>query len=183
MSIYHHFPSKHHLLDAMVERALADVEIPDAGPDIETRLRRMLESYRAMARRYPALYPLIAVHRLNMPAGVRMIERTLNLIHAATGGDVELTARQFRAIGYYLTGASLDEAAGYAAGPSAVEPVSDAWVAEHCPLLSQVGRWFKPEHWDATWQYGLDALIRRAREDAAAREVTPVASGRAKKRA
>ncbi|HSN34312.1 MAG TPA: TetR/AcrR family transcriptional regulator [Ideonella sp.] len=168
MSIYHHFPSKHHLLDAMVEHALAGVEVPEPGPDPEARLRSMLESYRAMARRWPALYPLVAVHRLNMPAGVRMIEAVLRLIHSANGGDVELTARQFRAIGYYLTGAALDEAAGYAKGPSAAEPVSDAFIAEHCPLLASVAPYFKPAHWDATWRYGLDALLDRAREDAAA---------------
>ena len=169
MSIYHHFPSKHHLLDAMVEHALSSVDIPEPGPDPEARLRRMLESYRAMARRFPALYPLVAVHRLNMPAGVRFIERVLRLIHDANGGDVELTARQFRAIGYYLTGAALDEAAGYARGPSAAQPVGDAYVAAHCPLLASVAPYFKPAHWDATWAYGLDALLDRAREDAAAR--------------
>ena len=168
MSIYHHFPGKHHLLDAMVDHAIASVEVPAPGPDIEARLRRMLESYRAMARRWPALYPLVEVHRLNTPTGVRMIEAVLTLIDAGTGGDAELTARQFRAFGYYLTGAALDEAAGYAKGPSAAAPVSDAYVAEHCPHLAAVSRYFKPEHWDATWDYGLEALLRRAREDGAA---------------
>ena len=42
MSIYHHFPGKHHLLDAMVDHAIASVEVPAPGPDIEARLRRML---------------------------------------------------------------------------------------------------------------------------------------------
>lgn len=182
MSIYHHFPSKHHLLDAMVERAIESVEVPEPGPDLEARLRALLESYRAMARRFPALYPLVAVHRLNMPAGVRQIERVLALIDAGTGGDAELTARQFRALGYYLTGAALDEAAGYAKGPSAAEPVSDAWIAQHCPHLAAVAKYFKPEHWDATWEYGLAALTDRARADAAARGVA-IDARRAKKRA
>jgi AcrR family transcriptional regulator len=171
MSIYHHFPSKHRLLDAMVEHAIASVEVPEPGPGLEARLVRVLDSYRAMARRWPALYPLVAVHRLNMPAGVRMIESVLRLIDAGTGGDTELTARQFRAFGYYLTGAALEEAAGYAQGPSAAEPVSDAYIAAHCPHLAAVAKYFKPEHWEATWDYGLEALLRRAREDAAARGV------------
>jgi AcrR family transcriptional regulator len=187
MSIYHHFPSKHHLLDAMVERAIASVEVPEPGPGIEARLRRVLDSYRAMARRWPALYPLVAVHRLNMPAGVRFIESVLRLIHGANGGDVELTARQFRAIGYYLTGAALEEAAGYAQGPSAAEPVSDAYIAEHCPRLASVAPYFKREHWEATWNWGLEALTRRALEEAAARGVpealTTLRAGRTTKRA
>ncbi|HSC63143.1 MAG TPA: helix-turn-helix domain-containing protein, partial [Caldimonas sp.] len=55
MSIYHHFPSKQHLLDALVEHAIASVEVPEPGPDGEARLRRTLDSYRAMAHRWPAL--------------------------------------------------------------------------------------------------------------------------------
>src|SRR2546422_6366502 len=77
MSIYHHFPSKQHLLDALVEHAIGTVDVPEPGPDALTRVRRSLYSYRAMARRFPALFPLVAVHRLNTPAGVRFIESIL----------------------------------------------------------------------------------------------------------
>jgi AcrR family transcriptional regulator len=171
MSIYHHFPSKQHLIDALVAHAISTVDVPEPGPDLELRLRRMVYSYRAMARRWPALYQLIAVHRLNMPEGVRLIERVLELIHAGTGGDWELTARQFRAVGYYLTGAALDETAGYAKGPSAAEPVSNEYIARECPHLAAVAPYFKSDQWDATFEYGLEALVRRAREDAAARGV------------
>src|SRR5205814_1947175 len=33
MSIYHHFPSKQHLLDALVEHAIAAVDVPERGPN------------------------------------------------------------------------------------------------------------------------------------------------------
>ena len=54
MSIYHHFPSKHHLLDAMVDHAIASIALPepaDARSRID-RLRRFLHDYRAMANRF-----------------------------------------------------------------------------------------------------------------------------------
>jgi AcrR family transcriptional regulator len=162
MSLYHHFPSKRHLLDALVEHAIGSVVVPEPGPDLEARTRASLESYRAMARRWPALFPLVAVHRLNMPAGVRFIESVLRLIHAATG-DAELTARHFRAMGYYLIGACLEETAGYARGPSAAEPVDDAFIARECPHLIQAAPYFQAAHWDATWQLGLDALLERGK--------------------
>src|SRR5262245_15638613 len=38
MSIYHHFPSKAHLLDAMVDHAIASVEAPPAHLDPFERL-------------------------------------------------------------------------------------------------------------------------------------------------
>ena len=167
MSIYHHFPSKHRLLDAMVDEALASIELPPQGLAPMASLRHMLLAYRAMANRYPALYPLIAVHRLNTPTGVKLIEAMLGLISDLLP-DVELTARHFRALGYYITGAALDETSGYARGPSAAEPVSDAYVAEHCPLLAACAPFFKAQHWTATYEIGLEALLARIEADAAA---------------
>jgi len=132
MSVYHYFPSKAHLLDALVDRALAGVTVPPPGADPEDRLRQMCREYRAMARRQPKLYQLIALHRLNTPMGVRFIESVLTLIHALSP-DPRFVAQSFRALGYYLTGAALDETAGYASGPSAVDAVSDDYIAQECP--------------------------------------------------
>src|SRR5947208_8894660 len=82
MSVYHYFPSKHHLLDALVDHAIATVETPSAKLSPVERLRELCYAYRAMAHRFPKLYPLIALHRLNTPTGVRFIERVLALVHA-----------------------------------------------------------------------------------------------------
>jgi len=185
MSIYHHFPSKRHLLDALVERAIASVVVPEPGPDLEARVRASLESYRAMAHRWPALFPLVAVHRLNTPSGVRFIESVLRLIHASTGDD-ELTARHFRAMGYYLIGACLEETAGYARGPSAAEPVDDAFIARECPRLVAAAPYFQASQWDATWRLGIDALLAAGAGETSARsapEVTAPARRKGRTRA
>ncbi|GAB2579395.1 TetR/AcrR family transcriptional regulator C-terminal domain-containing protein [Ramlibacter solisilvae] len=165
MSIYHHFRSKQHLMDALVEHAIGSVDIPmpigDPAQD-EQSLRRMVASYRAMARRWPALFPLVALHRLNTPAGVRFIESLLRLIRAVEP-DVERAARQFRAMGYYLIGAGLEETAGYARGPSAAEPVSEEYIQRECPNLVAAAPYFQEEQWDATFWWGVDALVEGAR--------------------
>jgi AcrR family transcriptional regulator len=167
MSIYHHFPSKHHLLDAMVDAAIGSLELPPPGlPPLE-RLRRVSHAYRAMAQRHAALYPLVAVHRLNTPTGVRFIESILELVQAAVP-DPERAARHFRALGYYLMGAALDETAGYAKGPSAAEPVDDAFIARECPRLAASARWFQRSQWDATFELGLQALLAAVERDGAA---------------
>ena len=158
MSVYHYFPSKAHLLDALVDRALAGVTVPPPGADPEDRLRQMCREYRAMARRQPELYQLIALHRLNTPMGVRFIESVLTLIHALSP-DPRFVAQSFRALGYYLTGAALDETAGYASGPSAVDAVSDDYIAQECPRLSAAAPYFKPEWWDSTFELGLETLL------------------------
>jgi AcrR family transcriptional regulator len=158
MSIYYHFPSKQHLLDALVDHAIADVPIPPPGPAPVERLRRLAHAYRAMAHRHPQLFPLVAVHRLNTPTGVRFVEAVLALVEAVVP-ERERAARYFRALGYYLVGAALDETTGYAKGPSAAAPVSDEYVAMHCPRLLAASPYFKQAHWDATFALGLDALL------------------------
>ena len=171
MSIYHHYPSKQHLLDALVDHAIASVEMPSTDLTPLERLRASMYSYRAMAHRFPALFPLVAVHRLNTPTGVRFIESILGLIQAVVP-DTELAARHFRAIGYYLTGSALDETSGYAKGPSAAEPVSDELIVRECPRLVAAARFFKAGEWDTTFALGLETLLARIVADGA-RSATP----------
>jgi len=164
MSIYHHFPSKHHLLDAMVDAAIASIEMPPSMlPPLE-RLRAAMHAYRAMTHRHAALYPLIAVHRLNTPTGVRYVESILALVQAVVP-DPEKAARHFRTLGYFLMGTGLDETAGYAKGPSAAEPVDGAFIARECPRLASAAPWFQREQWDATFELGVQAMLAAVKRD------------------
>jgi AcrR family transcriptional regulator len=158
MSVYHYFSSKAHLLDALVDRAIAGVSVQPPGADPEDQLRQTCHAYRAMARRQPRLYQLIALHRFNTPTGVRFIEAVLALIHALSP-EPRFVAQSFRAVGYYLTGAALDETAGYASGPSAVEGVSDEYISRECPRLAAAAPYFKPNWWDSTFELGLETLL------------------------
>lgn len=158
MSLYHFFPSKQHLVDAIVDHAIGSLEFADASLPALERVRRLLHGYRAMAQRYARLFPLIAVHRLNTPTGVRFIERAMGLVREVTGDD-ELAARYFRALGYYVMGVGLDETSGYAKGPSAADPVGDEIIAAECPLLARTGRYFARAEWDRTFELGLEALL------------------------
>ena len=158
MSLYHFFPSKQHLVDALVDHAIASIEFPPAKLKPVEQMKRVTRAYRAMAHRYARLYPVIGVHRLNTPTGVRFIERVLAIAYAATG-DYEKAARAFRAIGYYLMGAAMDETAGYAKGPSAAEPVDGEFVARECPNLARAGRYFQRAEWDETFERGMEAVV------------------------
>lgn len=158
MSIYHHYPSKQHLLDAMVDCVVSSFKWPASKLDPIERLRRVCYSYRDLAYCYPRFFPYVAVHRLNTETGVRFIERILTAFEAVTP-DHEIAARYFRAIGYYLVGAALDETSGYAIGPSAAQPVTDAYVAANCPRLVAAAPYFARTEWDKTFALGLDALI------------------------
>ena len=167
MSIYHHHPSKQHLLDALVDRAIGSLRWPPEGLPPMQRLRESMHAYRAMAHRYPALFPYVAVHRLNTPTGVRFIEGILGIVQAVVP-DAEKAARHFRILGYFLVGAALDETAGYAKGPTAAEPVDGAFIARECPRLMKAAPWFQRSQWDATFELGVQAMLEAMARDAAA---------------
>jgi AcrR family transcriptional regulator len=172
MSIYHHFPGKRHLIDALVDHAIATVAWPPPTLEPVARLRALMHAYRSMAQRFPQLFPLVAIHRLNTPVGVAFVESALEVVGAVVP-DPELAARHFRTIGYYLMGACLDETSGYATGPSAAEPVDDAYIAEHCPRLAQAAGYFQRPHWDRTFELGAEALIAAAVRDGRPRRARP----------
>ncbi len=167
MSIYHHFPSKAHLMDALVDLMLAEARVPlsnEAG--WLERLRQAAHGFRAMALQHPKFFPFFAVHRLNTPSGVAFIDGVIGILREAGFSDRD-AARYFREIGYYLTGAALDETAGYAKGPSAAEPVSNETIAQNFRHLAAAAPYFQPAHFQATFETGLEMLlegVKQARE-------------------
>ena len=158
MSIYHYFPSKAHLFDAMVDRCMAEIPVPPSDDDWIERLRRIAHGYRAMALRHPEFYPLLAVHRLNTRVALGFLDRVLK-VFAAGGLSVAVRAQQFRVLGYYLTGACLDETAGYAKGPSAAEPVTGDELARDFPSIAAAGPFFQPQHHLKTFEAGLEVVL------------------------
>jgi AcrR family transcriptional regulator len=167
MSIYHHFPSKQHLIDALVDHAISSIRIAPPQADAVQRLRESVHAYRAMAQEMPALFPIVAIHRLNTPTGIRFIEQMIEQVYAVVR-DAELAARHFRVIGYYMMGCCLDETAGYATGPTAADPVDDAYIAAHAPRLASGARVFERAQWQRTFELGLEALLDAVVRDGAA---------------
>ena len=159
MSIYHHFPSKAHLMDALVDLMLAEAQVAmEPQWDWRERLRRAAHGFRAMALKHPAFFPFFAVHRLNTAAGVAYIDGIIGILRDAGFSNRE-AAVYFRELGYYLTGAALDETAGYARGPSSAEPVPDEAIATNFKHLAAAAPYFQPAHFDATFETGLEILL------------------------
>jgi len=159
MSIYHYFPSKAHIMDALVDHIIEEMfPFPPAELPWEERLRRVAHQWRALLSRRPSLFVFLATHRLNTRKGLRWINETLKMCLAA-GLTREQTVRMFRTFGYYLNGAILDETAGYARGPSTIEPVPDEEVVRDYPEVAAAGPYFRASEWDKTFAFGVDLLI------------------------
>jgi len=166
MSIYHYFRSKAHLYDAMVEICIRETPVPATQQPWLDRLRAFCQGVRATALRHPGFFLYFIIHRLNNRAGLTFLNQILKVIEE-TGLPPERRARHFRAIGYYLMGAGLDESMGYTTGPSAAEPVPDNIAARDFPAIMAVGPYFKKQYREATFNAGLETLLRNLAEDAA----------------
>ena len=158
MSIYHHFPSQAHLYEALVDRQISAIVIPDASMPWRERIRVGMQEYRRVATEHPAFAPFVVVYRMNSPACLAKLDSVIGLFEAGGFGP-ELSARLFRAASYYLMGAILDETAGYAKGPSAVTTVSDEQLARDFPSVMTAGAYFGRAGFDKTFELGLEMLL------------------------
>lgn len=158
MSLYHHVPSKAHLLDALVDRALGSMPLPPCDRPPAERLRALAQAWRALARRHPRFYAWLALHRWNSATGVAFLAEVLHCLHDA-GLDDEAAARGFRVLGYYLIGATLDETQGYGQGVSSLAPLSQDELQARHPQVARAGRYFVPGEFERTFEQGLDLLL------------------------
>jgi len=158
MSIYNYFPSKAHILDALVDRVLCSIPTPDRQGAPAERIREIAQHWRRMARRHARLYSWLALHRWNSREGVGFLAEILDCFLAAGLSDEE-AARGFRVLGYYLLGATLDEIDGYAEGTSSLRPLSDEELERDFPAVARAGAYFSPEHFDRTFELGLRVVL------------------------
>lgn len=164
MSIYHYFPSKNHLFEALVDILIAEAnDYPDTG-SWQNRLRGAASAYRRMALNHPGFFPYFATFRLNNRSGLDCLERILRIFEAS-GLSAELRARHFRILGYYLVGACIDETSGHSKGPSAVAPVPFEEARRDFPAIMAVGAYFGADRHQATFEAGIEILIKGIEAD------------------
>jgi AcrR family transcriptional regulator len=157
MSIYHYFPSKQHLMDALVDRFIADFDLPDSSTPWRERLAALAKTFRANARSKPEFFRYFALHRLNTPGGLKLLNWMLG-VYFDTGIGPEAAVRMFRLTGYYVTGGLLDETSGYAKGPSAAEPPSNETIAKTYPRIVAAAPYFQPGSFEKTFDLGMGII-------------------------
>jgi AcrR family transcriptional regulator len=159
MSLYHWYPSQLELLNGLLDRLLAELQVPKTGKPSE-RLHAAAHSFRAIACRYPAFVGgFVLPHRFNTEVGLTVLQAMLEPFRDA-GLEGEQAARRFRAWMHFMMGALLDETIGYTKGPGATQPLADQVVAERFPLVAALAPYNKPTHHEAGFRFGLEAMLR-----------------------
>lgn len=158
MSLYHYYPSKQHLIDALVNICLADAEIPGPELPLRERIHRFCLSYRDAVLRHPGFASIFTIHRLNHREGLAKLDACVRMFGDETV-PYELRATLFRVLSYFITGAVLDEALGYAKGPSAANPVPADEARRDFPAIMGVGAHFGKDNHLKFYEAGLSVIL------------------------
>lgn len=159
MSIYYYFPSKGHLMDALIDHVVAEMPaIP--GPELPwiERVRRNGREVRRVAVRRPNLFIFVATHRMNTPKALGWLDANIALFEES-GLPHELAVRLFRSSSYYIMGAGLDETAGYSRGPSTVTPTSPEVMDRDYASVAAAGAYFKSSDFESTFELGWEMML------------------------
>lgn len=158
MSLYHYYPSKQHLIEAMVNICIAETPIPEPGPSPRERLREFADRYRATALRHPGFAPVFLTHRLSHREGLAWLDACVRILDAPAMPERD-RATLFRTIGYYIMGAALDETIGYDKGTVAANPVPGEIAARDFPAITGIGRYWGRENRDHFFSAGLERIL------------------------
>jgi AcrR family transcriptional regulator len=159
MAIYHHFPSKAALLDAVAERLLLLAPAPVSPPeDWQQWMRELGWGYFGLAKTHPRAFQLLAARRFNTDKAFAWFERTLSVLSLA-GLPPALRARVFRALGAVVNGAGMAYVATveHAADPGRL---SDSTTADRYPEVAAVAADLGLENQDELFDFTLEAMIR-----------------------
>ena len=128
MSLYHHVRDKDDLLDGLVERLLAELQLPDLSLPGEELLHALASSLRQAAARHPDAFPLLLGRPVATPAALAVREVAYGALRDAGVGD-ELVPRAERLLSTFVIGFAASEVGGrFAAHDQAVRDADFEWA-------------------------------------------------------
>lgn len=153
MSLYNHVSSKADLLSAVLDRAIADFELPAAGGAGEWKpwVREWMRCARAVFTRHPHLFRIVLGDTPLGPNTLRMIDALFARLQAA-GFDDRAQLRTWEVLRAYLFGTLVQER---------IQPaeMSPAAFLECCPHLVRVMSLFGCCDPELLFEEGLDTVL------------------------
>lgn len=128
MTIYHHVPNKEAILDGMVDRVFAEIELP-AGADWKEAIRHRSRSARAVLARHPWAAPLMESRTHPGPATLTHHDAVLGCLRES-GFSVAMTGHAYALLDAYLYGFALQEANLPATGGQDMSDLAEAITAQ-----------------------------------------------------
>ena len=142
MSLYRHIGNKEEMLDGLVDRVFAEIEVPADARDWRDALRRRAVSARAALRRHPWAIGLMESRAQPGPATLGHHDAMVAILLRA-GFDGRGTVRVYNLLDSYIYGFALQEATLPFSSPEEMASMSEqmlAAVADAYPHLATVQR-------------------------------------------
>lgn len=110
MTVYSYVRGKEEILDLVVDRVAADIEVPPVEADWRERARALGHSLRAALLAHPDGARLISERPITSPNAFRLFDAGLGIFRSAGFGDHEAVAAYF-AFGNYVMGCAAQDTA------------------------------------------------------------------------
>lgn len=160
MALYHHYRNKAELLDDVLDLLLDEIEaaLSGAGAPLQ-RLRRAFEEVRQLAIRHPHAFWLLPTRRFRTARALQFYERLLGDFRAA-GFDAAQSARFFRLLAGFTSGAGLAEIGSRAQQPDAMPVILEKFDdSKRFPNVSAVVPHLRVAKLDGVFRFGLDVIF------------------------
>lgn len=162
MSLYNHHANKDAILDGMVARVLAQVELPAEGGDWEEELRRCAVSLHEALRRHPWACSLVMAPASGpdaLAARLRYIDALLRTLREA-GFTPEQAYHAYHAIDGHTVGFTMWEL-GHTSPwtDAAVETAMRLMKSGDFPYLLEHGEQHELDHDVSGFAFGLDLIF------------------------
>jgi AcrR family transcriptional regulator len=106
MALYYHFANKDEIIDGIVDLVFGEIDVPIAGADWKTAMRRRAISLRDALFRHRWAIGLMESRRNPGPANLRHHDAVIGNLRAA-GFDMELVAHAYSLLDGYIYGFAL----------------------------------------------------------------------------
>ncbi len=165
MTIYHYVPSKDAIVDGMVERVFAEVDLPpEALPWAQAIRVRCLSSRRAL-NRHPWAAPLMESRTSPGPVSLRHHEAVLACLRRG-GLSWQLTAHAYAILDSYVFGFAFEEATLPSTGGEGFAEIAQQMAAAFDPRVYPTLTAFTAEHvlrpgysFGDSFEFGLDLIL------------------------
>lgn len=165
MSLYYHVKSKEDILNGMVDVVFGEIELPVAGEDWRTAMRRRAISARAALMRHPWATTMLEAGTTPGPATLRQHDSVIGVLRTA-GFSVALAAHAFSLLDSYVYGfVSQENALPFSTPEESSEvtrSIMSRFAAEEYPHLTEMAvEYILRPGYDhgGEFEFGLDLIL------------------------
>ena len=165
MSVYHYVANKDEILDGIVDIVFSEIELPSAGGDWRSEIRRRASSARGVLRCHRWAIGLLESRTSPGPATLRHHDAVIGTLRAA-GFSVEMTAHAYALIDAYVYGFALQEASlpfeGLESVGDVAEPIMELMSAGEYPHLVEMSTsyYLQPGYdFGDEFEFGLSLIL------------------------